>query len=78
MSDKKHDNEKDYGYYGKGLEGYTHYKQDFDRNFNHSLGNNYGCLDWLLLLLVPITCLIVVLVGGLILYIFCNLFLPPL
>ena len=26
-------NNNDYGYFGKGTEGYAHYKQAFDRNF---------------------------------------------
>lgn len=32
MSDKKDD---DYGYFGKGIDGYVHYKQAFDRNFEN-------------------------------------------
>lgn len=40
----------DYGYYGKGTTGYVHYKQDFDRNFNHGEGggSNGGCLGAIL------------------------------
>lgn len=44
MPNNKPNNERDYGYYGKGTSGYMHYKQDFDRNFsNNNLGNNDGC-----------------------------------
>lgn len=43
---------RDYGYYGKGTTGYMHYKQDFDRNFNHGGsgggGSNGGCLGAIL------------------------------
>ena len=42
---------KDYGFYGKGLEGYTHYMQAFKESKkgspggggNHQKGNNNGC-----------------------------------
>ena len=28
--------QNDYGYFGKGIDGYVHYKQAFDRNFSQS------------------------------------------
>lgn len=36
------DKQDDYGYFGKGIDGYVHYKQAFDRNFlgNKSVHNN--------------------------------------
>ena len=30
----------DYGYFGKGVDGYVHYKQAFDRNFSENEPNN--------------------------------------
>ena len=59
----------DYGYFGKGSEGYAHYKQAFDRNFGHGKkpsggGGNFdhgsGCLavvGYILILLVIAACL---------------------
>lgn len=39
MPNKK--NERDYGYYGKGTNGYIHYKRDFDRNFPSNKQRGY-------------------------------------
>lgn len=41
--------DQDYGYFGKGLDGYVHYKQAFDRSSRPSgggpgPGRNAGCL----------------------------------
>lgn len=41
--------DQDYGYFGKGLDGYVHYKQAFDRSSRSSGGGpgpdrNAGCL----------------------------------
>lgn len=30
----------DYGYFGKGIDGYVHYKQAFDRNFSENESNS--------------------------------------
>lgn len=30
----------DYGYFGKGIDGYVHYKQAFDRNFSENKPNS--------------------------------------
>lgn len=32
----------DFGYFGKGLDGYVHYKQSFDDNFKNSGGGGNG------------------------------------
>ena len=54
-------NNNDYGYFGKGTEGYAHYKQAFDRNFGQGKkpsggGGNFdhgsGCLAALLYVLI--------------------------
>ncbi|HML67818.1 MAG TPA: HFLK protein [Clostridia bacterium] len=44
---------KDYGYFGKGITGYTHYMQAFSRNNGgrKPSGGKGGCLSVLLLLL---------------------------
>lgn len=47
VTDNNNSGNQDYGYYGKGTTGYTHYKQDFDRNYGHGSGgggSNGGCL----------------------------------
>lgn len=50
----------DYGYFGKGIAGYTHYMEAFNRN-NHDgkkpSGGKGGCLSALLLLLLIIVML---------------------
>ena len=46
---------KDYGYFGKGIAGYTHYMQAFDRNNRGGKkpsGGKGGCLSVLMLLLL--------------------------
>lgn len=54
----------DYGYFGKGTEGYIHYKKTFDRTYGsggggnrHNRNNNTGCFP-----LVCIAALIVFLI----------------
>ena len=42
MAGKQNNNqhkEADFGYFGKGIDGYVHYKQAFDRNFSED--NSY-------------------------------------
>ncbi len=47
----------DYGYFGKDLDGYVHYKQAFDRNFppgggdKKPSGGKDGCLTAILIVL---------------------------
>ena len=45
---------KDYGYFGKGITGYTHYMQAFSRNNGgrKPSGGKGGCLSVLMLLLL--------------------------
>lgn len=47
---------KDFGYFGKGLSGYTHYMQAFDRNHKKSGGGGNrprgGCATTALLCLL--------------------------
>ncbi|MDP3446776.1 MAG: HFLK protein [Eubacteriales bacterium] len=48
----------DFGYFGKGLSGYTHYMQAFDRNKGGGKkpdGGKGGCLTIVLLILL-LTC----------------------
>ena len=50
----------DYGYFGKGITGYTHYMEAFNRNNRGGRkppGGKGGCLSVLLLLLLIIVML---------------------
>jgi len=54
----------DYGYFGKGITGYTHYMQAFNRNNGGGKkpsGGKGGCLSVLLLLLLGVLFLSVLL-----------------
>ncbi|MBQ8646794.1 MAG: HFLK protein [Oscillospiraceae bacterium] len=51
--------QRDYGYFGKGMTGYAHYMQAFDRNFGSGGGGNgggggggHGCLIAVIALLL--------------------------
>ena len=55
----------DYGYFGKGITGYTHYMEAFNRNTRGGRkppGGKGGCLSVLLLLLLIIVMLSILIV----------------
>lgn len=55
----------DYGYFGKGLTGYAHYMQAFERNNGGGKkpsGRNGGCLSAILLALFAITSFVLLMI----------------